>query len=145
MGLLDKAKSMSTASVSVQPSTAPPKGLMQKAQESKKKQPEQKTIKSVYVSPTELADSKVRHEEQGFRVANFRVKSYMTDFDRLYSTIQKNGKITFEEISNTFKIKRDLVEQWAQIMEDHGLASVHYPIVGEPELIKQAEKKKEDG
>ncbi len=62
-----------------------------------------------------------------------------TDVDKIFNVIRKKGKITFDEIAKMFKVDLNTIEEWAKILEDHGLVEVVYPPVGSPEL---REKKK---
>lgn len=62
-----------------------------------------------------------------------------TDVDKILNTIKEKGKITFDEIARLFKVDLNTIEEWAKILEDHGLVEVVYPPVGSPEL---REKKK---
>ena len=68
---------------------------------------------------------------------------FETDFDKLYNLVQKKGKVKMSGVAKTFKIKRKKAEEWARILEDHNLLKVHYPPIGEPELIKIVDKKAE--
>jgi len=62
-----------------------------------------------------------------------------TDVDKIFNVIKEKGKITFDEIAKMFKVDLNTIEEWAKILEDHGLVEVVYPPVGSPEL---REKKK---
>jgi len=62
-----------------------------------------------------------------------------TDVDKIFNVIREKGKITFDEIAKMFKVNLNTIEEWAKILEDHGLVEVVYPPVGSPEL---REKKK---
>jgi len=62
-----------------------------------------------------------------------------TDVDKILNIIKEKGKISFTEIAKMFNVSSETVEEWAKILEDHGLAEIFYPAIGSPEI---KEKKK---
>ncbi|MDI6798523.1 MAG: CBS domain-containing protein [Candidatus Aenigmarchaeota archaeon] len=62
-----------------------------------------------------------------------------TDVDKILSIIKEKGRISFDKIAKLFNVDMNTVENWAKILEDHGLAEIFYPAIGSPEL---REKKK---
>jgi len=58
-----------------------------------------------------------------------------TDIDNLYELLQREKSIRLSEITNNFGISKEKAEEWCRILEEGGLAIVHYPPIGEPELI----------
>ena len=78
---------------------------------------------------------------EGIKATNTEVyylKSYETDFDKLCQLLDQRNSLSFSEIAGQFKIKKTLVEEWVQILEDHKFAEVHYPLTGDPHLRKMA-------
>ena len=73
-----------------------------------------------------------------------RVDSYSdilkleTNIDRLYSNLVKKGELKVHDIAKEFGVEPSLVEEWGHILEDHGLAELHYPAFGE--LVIRAKK-----
>ncbi len=65
-----------------------------------------------------------------------RVRNIRSQLDELLELVNEKGRITLSEISSKFKIDHTLAESWAKILEDAKLAELHYPAVGEPDLIK---------
>jgi predicted transcriptional regulator len=65
------------------------------------------------------------------------VKTIETGFDKLFKLIENEKKISTEKASAMLKIKRETIESWANILEDHNLIKIEYPIVGTIELIKK--------
>lgn len=57
-----------------------------------------------------------------------------TDIDLLYDLLKEKKKIGLGVIADTFKIGEETATEWAKILEDAGLASVHYPRFGETEV-----------
>ncbi|MBL7160271.1 MAG: hypothetical protein ISS93_00260 [Candidatus Aenigmarchaeota archaeon] len=63
-------------------------------------------------------------------------KSIETNTDRLYNMINAKGRVSFKEISQIFKVDEDVVEEWAEILEEHKLVKVHYPTFGKAVMYK---------
>ena len=62
-------------------------------------------------------------------------EGYQTDLDKLYQALEERGKININEIALIFGISKEQAEEWGKILKDQELATLHYPAVGEPELI----------
>jgi len=65
-----------------------------------------------------------------------------TDMDVLYSILQSKGELSLSVIVNVFKISKDKALKWCKILEEHNLASLNYPVFGEPILKKKQEAEK---
>ncbi|MCX6707596.1 MAG: hypothetical protein NT001_05660, partial [Candidatus Woesearchaeota archaeon] len=74
-----------------------------------------------------------------------------TALDDLYSCVQQNGNITLSDAASKLKTGREKIEEWAKILDDHGLIKRYYPAFTGPQLIsmewlknkdKEEEKKK---
>lgn len=74
-----------------------------------------------------------------------KAEVHQTDFDVLYDMIQKKGKIKISLAAKIFNVNKKQIEGWAEILETHGLIRMHYPPVGEPELVKLKEKQIKNG
>ncbi len=61
---------------------------------------------------------------------------YETHLDALYEMVEKRGKVKLSVIAQYFGVDRKKIEEWAAILEEHDLLKLHYPAIGEPELIK---------
>lgn len=61
--------------------------------------------------------------------------TYKTDFDNFYEFIKQNKKITVTQVALHFKMPKKKVEEWAQILEEHRLIKINYPLLGDQELI----------
>lgn len=57
-----------------------------------------------------------------------------TDLDALYTLLKEQKKIKFSVISKAFNVPKEVVADWANILESGNLASVNYPRMSEPEL-----------
>ncbi|MEM5793658.1 MAG: CBS domain-containing protein [Candidatus Aenigmatarchaeota archaeon] len=64
-----------------------------------------------------------------------KVPSMMeTDIDRILAVIKEKKRVKFSELEKMFNVGKEVIEEWAKILEDHGLAEIFYPAIGEPEL-----------
>ncbi|MFH8132569.1 MAG: hypothetical protein QW321_03125, partial [Candidatus Aenigmatarchaeota archaeon] len=64
-----------------------------------------------------------------------KVPSMMeTDIDRILAVIKEKKRVKFSELEKMFNVSKEVIEEWAKILEDHGLAEIFYPAIGEPEL-----------
>jgi CBS domain-containing protein len=57
-----------------------------------------------------------------------------TDIDRILAVIKEKKRVKFSELEKMFEVSKETIEEWAKILEDHGLAEIFYPAIGEPEL-----------
>ena len=60
-------------------------------------------------------------------------KTVHTTIDEMLNLLEK-GPTNFSKISKLLEIPENLVEDWAKILEDHGLVEISYPVVGSPVL-----------
>jgi len=60
-----------------------------------------------------------------------------TKIDELYNLISKNGKISTSEAAASLGVKKDEIENWAQILSEHNLIEIEYPAVGKTIMIKK--------
>jgi hypothetical protein len=77
------------------------------------------------------------------KALKIEIGKYDTDLDVLYKIIEKSGRIKLSAISRYFGVDQKKAEEWAKILQDHKLAEIHYPPVGEPELKKIRKPKKD--
>ncbi|MBI2971318.1 MAG: hypothetical protein HYY37_02785 [Candidatus Aenigmarchaeota archaeon] len=59
-----------------------------------------------------------------------------TPIDELFAYVAKNGKVRVNEAAKKFNVHEVRIEEWAKILEEHGLIEVHYPPFGKAELRK---------
>lgn len=60
-----------------------------------------------------------------------------TDIDKLMKILNEKKSISIGDLSKTLKISIDRLENWAKILEDHGLVDIEYPVIGLPKLRKK--------
>jgi hypothetical protein len=65
-----------------------------------------------------------------------------TEVDQLYELIKKNGIVKVKAVAKRFKVKREQIEEWGRILEEHDLAILHYPPFGDPVIILKKFKPK---
>ncbi|MBW2989817.1 hypothetical protein KY358_05880 [Candidatus Woesearchaeota archaeon] len=69
------------------------------------------------------------------------VGRYETDIDVLYKIIDKKGRISLSAVADYFGVTKAKAEEWASILQEHDLADIHYPPIGDPELVRKGEQK----
>lgn len=68
-----------------------------------------------------------------------------TALDDLYSCVQQKGNITLLDAASSLKADKAKIEEWAKILDDHGLIKIYYPAFSSAQLISMEWlKKKED-
>jgi len=65
-----------------------------------------------------------------------------TEIDELYELVKKNGLVKVKSAAEKFKVKRERIEEWGRILEEHDLATLHYPPFGDPVIILKKFKPK---
>jgi len=75
-----------------------------------------------------------------------KAKRYETGFDEIIILLKKYKDIKISQLYKGFNVNREKVEEWAQILEDHGLLEMHYPPFSEVvlRLKKKIQKKEEE-
>ncbi len=58
-----------------------------------------------------------------------------TDIDKVYSYIKKRKRVHLnQKLANELGVRREQLEEWAMILEEHNLVELYYPAIGEPEI-----------
>lgn len=65
---------------------------------------------------------------------------YETELDRLYAILIEKGRLTITEIAEGFGISKKEAEEWSKILKEQDLVDIHYPAVGDPEVIWKPSK-----
>ncbi len=63
------------------------------------------------------------------------ISGLQTDIDKLYAIVKEKGKLRVSEVASAFGISKMEAEEWGKILKEQDLIILHYPTVGEPELI----------
>jgi hypothetical protein len=61
-------------------------------------------------------------------------KTLKTGIDSLYSLIKEKKNIGTSKAAKILKINEETVVEWANIMEEHEMLRIHYPVMGSPSL-----------
>ncbi|RLI98243.1 MAG: hypothetical protein DRO99_01165 [Candidatus Aenigmatarchaeota archaeon] len=88
------------------------------------------------------AKRKVRKKAAHHAKRNLRTEPAFieTDVDKLYEMINKEGRISVEDAAKRLNVPAGSIEEWGRVLEEHGLAKVHYPAIGKPVLMAKAMK-----
>lgn len=64
-----------------------------------------------------------------------------TGVDKLMELVKKKGKVTFQDASNELGVSPNLIEEWAEFLEEEGLINLDYklttPYISEKKLTKK--------
>jgi len=91
-----------------------------------------KTVKAKKIEYVIKEEKKVEGIKQSLKKFE---GSYQTDLDKLYAILTEKGKLTMMEVAKGFNISKAQAEEWGKILKDQDLINLHYPTVGETELI----------
>lgn len=68
-------------------------------------------------------------------------KIILTPIDELLNLVTERGRVKLKYAAKRLGVKKNQVEDWAKILESHGLIVIHYPPIGDVELRKKEAKK----
>ncbi|MDO8556019.1 MAG: hypothetical protein Q7R96_02485 [Nanoarchaeota archaeon] len=57
-----------------------------------------------------------------------------TDLDKVYRLVEEKKSVKLNDICAQFHITKKQAEEWAAILEKHGLVEMYYPMLGDPEI-----------
>ena len=60
-----------------------------------------------------------------------------TPIDDLFELVMKDGRVKITDAAKKFGVFEARIEEWAKILENHGLIEIHYSAMGKPELRKK--------
>ncbi len=60
-----------------------------------------------------------------------------TPIDELFEMVVKQSPVRISDAARKFGVTDVQIEEWAKILEGHGLVEMHYPPIGKPELRKK--------
>jgi len=81
----------------------------------------------------EMFGPEEQKQQQVLKVTAKLIK-HETDLDRVYNLIKEKRAVKLSDIASQFNINKKHAEDWAAILEKHGLIEIYYPMLGEPEL-----------
>lgn len=62
--------------------------------------------------------------------------------DQLYKIVNTKGSLLITKAAKEFNVDLDVVEKWANVLEEHKLIDIHYPTFGDATLYKTGTMKK---
>ncbi len=65
-----------------------------------------------------------------------QAESEKTPIDELFDLISQKGIVSIKYAADRFNVHEAQIEEWAGILQDHGMIEIHYPVFGKPELKK---------
>ena len=75
----------------------------------------------------------IEHHADHLELVKKKSKSE-TDIDVLYNLLQKNKKLSVTKIAQLFKVDKEIIKEWGEVLENNNLAVVDYPRFGEIEI-----------
>jgi ATP:corrinoid adenosyltransferase len=76
------------------------------------------------------SDKKKLFRKKKAKVFQITISPYETGIDALYRAVQKYKQLSLDDVVLTFKIKKDLAEEWTNTLKAKGLISISYPTFG---------------
>lgn len=73
-------------------------------------------------------------EDTPYRLSGEDLKKIETGIDTLYSMVKEKKSLGAVEAAKSLKVSEETVTEWANIMEEHEMLRVHYPLFGRPVL-----------
>jgi hypothetical protein len=62
------------------------------------------------------------------------IRYLSTDIDSLYKLVLEKKRVRLDAAARSLKVKKEIVEEWGSILEDHHMAVLHYPVAGEASI-----------
>jgi len=72
-----------------------------------------------------------------------QLKSGETKIDALYRTITDKGKLSEKKAMDIFRVNKEIITDWAKVLESHELITISYPAFGSPVMKKKEEKEEQ--
>jgi hypothetical protein len=72
-------------------------------------------------------------EEIPYRLSG-DTRALKTGIDSLYSLVKDSKNISSAKAARKLGVSEEMVSEWANIMEEHEMLRIHYPIFGKPSL-----------
>jgi len=69
-------------------------------------------------------------------------KRFNTKLDVVTRLVERFGEVELSKLSRLFEVRMDVVESWAKILHSQGVASLYYPLAGEPVLVRKGDTPK---
>jgi DNA-binding transcriptional ArsR family regulator len=117
-----------------------------KPEEIKKEiQPEQKPklespkeIKPIEEKKIEKIEESIKTiKEEEAKTTDRLIDMVETDIDKLMRILNQKKSVSIGDLSRELRVTIERLENWAKILEEHGLIQIEYPIIGLPKLRKR--------
>lgn len=109
-------------------------------QESKENEVRQKLPKE---EKEEIKQETEKTEEPKVTDLSKSLKIYKTPFDEIVSLVEKQKQVPISNILERYNIKKDVANEWGEVLSENKLIDYHIPAFGEPEFRKIGLKLKE--
>lgn len=100
-----------------------------------------KKVKRKEIKPQRILRERARKIMRE-RLKKIPIDMIETDIDKLMTIIEEKKSVSIEDMSKQLNVEVEQVENWAKILEEHGLIEIEYPIIGLPKLRKKEWKEK---
>lgn len=71
---------------------------------------------------------------------------FSTEIDQLLKLVKEEKKVSFAKLAKLYEEKTETIEEWCEALEDIGLVSIHYPLIGSPYITyKKGENDEKSG
>jgi hypothetical protein len=67
---------------------------------------------------------------------------FSTEIDQLLKLAKEEATVSFAKLAKLYEEKTETIEEWCEALEEIGLISIHYPLIGSPYI--KYKKKSED-
>lgn len=75
----------------------------------------------------------------------FFMAELVTEADMLMEILAERGEAPISLIAHVIGVNESVIENWARILEKHGMVQLHYPLLGHPVVeFKAADKLREE-
>jgi hypothetical protein len=78
---------------------------------------------------------KLKKDLEGINLSSYGGSKTKTDIDVLHDILKEKKHLRMSSISEIFKIEYNLAMEWGKILESGDLATIRYPMLGEPEVV----------
>ncbi len=128
---------------------AEPKKAPEKKGKPSKAKLDKKVIKVIENKEEETKPKIIESKTPGLKIIELKkqekksetkAKKVETEFDQFINMIKEKKEVGLDEVEKKFNLSRQKAEEWARMLESHGLVEIKYPTFGEPKLIYKEQK-----
>ena len=67
-----------------------------------------------------------------------------TDIDSMYDIVKEKKRLKVRTLAKYFKVDDNTILEWARVLEEENLITVHSPTIGDPQIILNEEVKQDE-